>query len=69
MSITGGRDDPKWSEKDLFKNSRNILRRNWSDHKKRKIIIRDISWIVDHNGGQDRVVVVDYPDSDFVGKR
>jgi len=68
VSITGGRDDPKWSEKDLFKNSRKNLRRNWSDPKKRKIIIRDISWIVDHNGGQDRVVVVDYPDSDFVGK-
>ena len=68
VSITGGRDDPKWSEKDLFKNSRKNLRRNWSNPKKRKIIIRDISWIVDHNGGQDRVVVVDYPDSDFVGK-
>ena len=26
------------------------------------------SWIVDHNGGQDRVVVVDYPDEAFVGK-
>tara|TARA_Y100000590_G_scaffold431222_1_gene545765 strand:+ start:6358 stop:8118 length:1761 start_codon:yes stop_codon:yes gene_type:complete len=68
VSIVGGRDDPKWSEEGLFKNSRNNLKRNWADSKKREIIKRDISWIVDHNGGQDRVVVVDYPDKDFVGK-
>jgi len=68
ISIVGGRDDPKWREEGLFKNSRNNLKRNWSDSEKREIIKRDISWIVDHNGGQDRVVVVDYPDEAFVGK-
>jgi len=68
ISIVGGRDDPKWREEGLFKNSRNNLKRNWSDSEKREIIKRDISWIVDHNGGQDRVVVVDYPDEALVGK-
>ena len=68
VSIDGGRDDPKWGEIDLFKSSRKNLKRNWSNQKKREIIIRDISWIVDHNGGHDRVVVVDYPDEAFVGK-
>ena len=68
ITIVGGRDDPKWREEGLFKNSINNLKRNWSDSEKREIIKRDISWIVDHNGGQDRVVVVDYPDEAFVGK-
>ena len=68
VSIDGGRDDPAWGDKSLFKNSRKNLKRNWSDFSIRELIIRDISWIVDHNGGQDRVVVVDYPESDFVGK-
>ena len=68
VSIDGGRDNPLWRDKSLFKNSRKNLKRNWSNLSIREIITRDISWIVDHNGGQDRVVVVDYPESNFVGK-
>ena len=37
VSIDGGRDDPKWGEKDLFKSSRKNLKRNWSNQKKREI--------------------------------
>jgi len=29
---------------------------------------RDIEWLVDHNGGSDRVIVVDHPDRAYVGK-
>ncbi|NIP60790.1 MAG: amidohydrolase family protein, partial [Gemmatimonadetes bacterium] len=68
VEIDGGRDDPDWREDGLFDDARENLRRRWSDPGTRRLIERDIRWIVDHNGGEDRVMVVDYPDSSFVGK-
>jgi N-acyl-D-amino-acid deacylase len=68
IDTSGGRDAPIYGEDGVFDNARENLRRRWHDPQTQKLIARDIQWIVDHNGGPDRVVVVDYPDSTFNGK-
>jgi len=68
VDTSGGRDSPVYQREGLFDNARANLTRRWGDPEMRARIARDIAWIVDHNGGADRVVVVDYPDAAFVGK-
>lgn len=68
VDASGGRDSPVYRTEGLFDDAREHLRRRWADPATRARIARDIAWIVDHNGGPDRVVVVGYPDSAFVGK-
>ena len=68
VATSGGRDSPVYGTDGIFDDARVHLRRRWAEPEARKIIARDIAWIVDHNGGPDRVVVVDYPDSSYVGK-
>lgn len=68
VDVGGGRDSPVFGTEGLFDRAREHLRRRWADPATRRRIARDIEWIVDHNGGPDRVVVVGYPDSAFVGK-
>ena len=68
VDTSGGRDSPVYQREGLFDNARANLTRRWNDPETRSRIARDIAWIVDHNGGADRVVVVDYPDAAFVGK-
>lgn len=68
VNVDGGRDSPVYGTEGLFDRAREHLRRRWADPATRTRIARDIEWIVDHNGGPDRVVVVGYPDSAFVGK-
>ncbi len=68
VDTSGGRDSPVYQREGLFDNARANLTRRWDDPETRARIARDIAWIVDHNGGADRVVVVDYPDAAFVGK-
>lgn len=68
VDTSGGRDSPVYGTEGVFDDARAHLARRWSDPDTRARIARDIAWIVDHNGGADRVVVVDYPDSAFVGK-
>lgn len=68
VNVDGGRDSPVYGTEGLFDRAREHLRRRWADPTTRARIARDIEWIVDHNGGPDRVVVVGYPDSAFVGK-
>ena len=68
VDTSGGRDSPVYNTNGVFDNAREHLARRWSDPADRAVIERDIAWIVDHNGGADRVVVVDYPDRDFVGR-
>ena len=64
----GGRDSPVYTRPDIFDSARVHLERRWNDPATRERIARDIAWIVDHNGGADRVVVLDYPDESFIGK-
>jgi N-acyl-D-amino-acid deacylase len=68
VDTSGGRDSPVYRTEGMFDDARTHLRRRWAEPETRKTIARDIAWIVDHNGGPDRVVVVDYPDSSYVGK-
>ncbi|MCY4398811.1 MAG: amidohydrolase family protein [Gemmatimonadetes bacterium] len=68
VDTSGGRDSPVYNREGMFDDAREHLTRRWNDPAARARISRDIAWIVDHNGGEDRVVVVDYPDSSFVGR-
>ncbi len=68
VELDGGRDSPVYVTPGVFADARVHLARRWSDPESKARIARDVQWIVDHNGGPDRVVVVDYPDSAFVGK-
>jgi N-acyl-D-amino-acid deacylase len=68
FDTSGGEDDPVYDEVGIFANARDNLNRRWADPGTRKKIARDIEWLVDHNGGPDRVVVVDHPDTGLVSK-
>ncbi|MYA33271.1 MAG: amidohydrolase family protein [Gemmatimonadales bacterium] len=68
VDTSGGRDSPVYSLEGVFDDARAHLERRWADPELRGLIARDIEWIVDHNGGPDRVVVVGYPDSTWVGR-
>ena len=68
VDVSGGRDSPVYYAAGIFSDAQAHLARRWNDPGTRERIARDIAWIVDHNGGEERVVVVDYPDATFVGK-
>ncbi len=68
IDVRGGRDSPVYRRAGVFDQARAHLNRRWQEPRTRATIARDIQWIVDHNGGADRVVVVDYPDPSFIGK-
>ncbi|WP_420635117.1 N-acyl-D-amino-acid deacylase family protein [Candidatus Palauibacter sp.] len=68
LDTSGGRDSPVYSAPGILDDARSHLERRWADPELRALIARDIAWIVDHNGGPDRVVVVGYPDSTYVGR-
>ncbi len=68
VDTSGGRDSPVYATEGIFDNAGAHLTRRWNDPDTRARIARDIAWIVDHNGGADRVVVVEYPDTAFAGK-
>lgn len=68
VETDGGRDDPVYGRDGVFEDARENLRRRWEDPETRERIARDIQWIVDHNGGPERVVVLDYPVESWTGK-
>ena len=68
IDTSGGRDSPVYNRPGIYDGARARLERRWNDPVTREHIARDIAWIVDHNGGADRVVVLRYPDESFVGK-
>ena len=68
VDTSGGRDSPVYQRPGVFDDARAKLERRWNDSAARKRIERDIAWIVDHNGGADRVVVLRYPDESFTGR-
>ena len=68
VDTSGGRDSPVYNRSGIFDGARNHLERRWNDPTTRERIARDIAWIVDHNGGADRVLVLRYPDESFIGR-
>ena len=67
VNTSGGRDSPVYNQPGIYDDARAHLERRWNDPATRERIARDVAWIVDHNGGADRVVVLRYPDESFVG--
>jgi N-acyl-D-amino-acid deacylase len=63
----GGDDDPRL--RGALEQHRENLRRNLADPGTRALIERDIAWEVDHNGGPDRLYIVDHPDPALLGRR
>ena len=68
VDTSGGRDSPVYNRPGIYDDARAHLERRWNDPATRERIARDIAWIVDHNGGAERVVVLRYLDEAFVGK-
>jgi N-acyl-D-amino-acid deacylase len=68
IDISGGNDSPVFRQDAVFANARENLRRRWADPTTRRLVERDIEYMVDHQGGPDRVWVVAYPDPSLVGK-
>ncbi|WP_082989944.1 N-acyl-D-amino-acid deacylase family protein [Woeseia oceani] len=65
---TGGNDDPRLRRSGVLDQHRPNLRSNLADPATRKLIERDIEWIVNHQGGPDRHIIVDHPDRALLGK-
>ncbi|MFQ5691240.1 MAG: amidohydrolase family protein [Gemmatimonadota bacterium] len=66
---SGGLDDPAWRNATLFADYKGDLRKNLSDPVTRGELIRDIEFLVDLNGGADRLVIVVAPiDESLIGK-
>lgn len=65
---SGGNDDPTLREPDVLADHRANLKANLSDPSTRKLIQRDIEWMVNHQGGPDRHIIVDHPDNSLLGK-
>lgn len=68
VDVSGGNDSPVFGRKGVFDGWRDHLRRNWSDPGARGKLEQDIAWLVEHDGGPDRVLVVDHADEGVVGK-
>lgn len=68
VDVSEGNDSPALRKKESYSAPRDTLRRRWANAEIRRRITRDIEWLVDHNGGGDRIVVLSYPDSSYVGK-
>ena len=66
---SGGNDDPRLStSSDVIAAHRANLRANVADPATRKLIERDIEYLVNHQGGPERHIIVDHPDPSLLGK-
>jgi N-acyl-D-amino-acid deacylase len=68
VDVSGGQDSPVFDREGIFDHARRHLRRRWTDPVTRRLVERDIAWLVDHFGGPERIIIVDYPDPTYVGK-
>lgn len=65
---SGGNDDPRLRSPEVIGEHRANLRANLDDPATRKLIERDIVWLVNHQGGPERHIIVDHADSSLLGK-
>ena len=65
---SGGTDDPLLQSPEVVGEHRANLRANLDDPATRKLIERDIEWLVNHQGGAARHIIVDHPDDSLFGK-
>jgi N-acyl-D-amino-acid deacylase len=68
VDATGGEDAPVLRQPGVFAGWRNHLTRRWADSRTRRLLDEDIGWLVDHNGGADRVFVVEHQNREVIGK-
>ena len=64
----GGNDDPRLRSDEVVGDHRANLSENLDDPATRKLIERDIEWMVNHQGGPERHIIVDHPDRSLLGK-
>jgi N-acyl-D-amino-acid deacylase len=66
---TGGRDDPKWRNRELFQDFRANLERNLADPVTGPLFLEDMEYYVRKRGGADGIFIVDAPfDPSLVGR-
>lgn len=66
---SGGLDAPLWRDKKLFKHYKNNLQKNLANPQTRELLIKDIEYLIDLNGGADRLIIVVAPqDTTLIGK-
>ena len=63
-----GNDDPRLRDPEVVGEHRANLRMNLDDPARRKLIKRDIEYLVNHQGGPERHIIVDHPDHSLLGK-
>jgi N-acyl-D-amino-acid deacylase len=68
VDVSEGNDTRALRRKESYSSPRDTLRRRWADSATRRLITRDIEWLADHNGGPDRIYILSYPDTRYVGK-
>jgi N-acyl-D-amino-acid deacylase len=68
VDASRGNDSPAFREPGALANARENLKSRWSDPQAGLLLARDIEWMVDLQGGPERVLIVDHPDRSIVGK-
>ena len=64
MDRSGGLDDPRWNNPEIYSDHRINLRRHLDDPETRAVLIEDIEHLLDMQGGADRHVIVSAPPDD-----
>jgi N-acyl-D-amino-acid deacylase len=63
-----GLDSPKLRKPGILANARANLRRTLADSAKRRKLEQDMAFLIDADGGADRILILDSPDSALDGK-
>jgi N-acyl-D-amino-acid deacylase len=66
--VSGGLDSPALREAGVLANARANLRRVLGDPARRRMLEQDIAFLIDADGGADRLLILDHPDTTLVGK-
>lgn len=64
----GGLDSPRLRAPGVLAHARTNLRRALADPARRRVLEQDIAFLIDADGGADRLLILDHPDSTLVGK-
>ena len=68
LQAAGGLDSPRLRGDGVLAHARANLRRTLADPARRRVLERDIEFLIDADGGADRLLILDHPDSTLVGK-
>ncbi|MBI4539716.1 MAG: amidohydrolase family protein [Gemmatimonadetes bacterium] len=68
VEASGGLDSPRLRETGVLDRYRENLRRNLAASGSGDVLKRDIEFLIDANGGADRLLILDHPDAALIGK-